>query len=34
MAGPIVFVMPALQYVHQGAPPRPPPLLDQILIII
>lgn len=30
MAGPIVFVMPALQYVHHGAPPEPP--LDQSLI--
>lgn len=30
MAGPIVLVMPALQYVHHGAPPEPP--LDQSLI--
>ena len=30
MAGPMVLVMPALQYVHQGAPPLPP--LDHSLI--
>lgn len=30
MAGPMVLVIPALQYVHHGAPPLPP--LDQSLI--
>lgn len=30
MAGPIVLVMPALQYAHHGAPPLP--ALDQSLI--